>query len=75
MTVTQIVIYNATDPCIGMTLYEGEEGKPPGFSGKCTECGHPIHLWTRDNAVKAAQRHVDAHTPVLIGGDTDALIR
>lgn len=75
MTVTQIVIFNAVDPCIGITLIEGEEGKPPGFRGACTECGHVVHRWARDKAVADAQRHVDAHEPVLIGGDTDALVR
>lgn len=75
MTVTQIVIFNAIDPCIGITLVEGEAGRPPGFKGTCTECGWPMHRWNREDAVARAQRHVDAHTPQLIGGDTDALVR
>jgi hypothetical protein len=34
-----------------------------------------MHRWDRDEAIRAAQRHVDEHDPVMLGGDLDALIR
>lgn len=73
----EIVIFNRIDPCIGITLREGIEGGPaaPGWHGSCTECGWPMHRWNREKAIEGAQAHVDAHSPVLIGGDTDALVR
>lgn len=74
----RIVIFNQVDPCIGIELEEvapGTPGRPQGFHGKCTECGWPMHRWNRDKAIEGAQAHVDGHAPVLIGGDTDSLIR
>lgn len=73
----EIVVFNRADPCIGIILRQGIEGGPaaPGWHGSCTECGWPMHRWTKENAVTSARRHVDGHRPVLIGGDTDALVR
>jgi hypothetical protein len=74
----RIVIFNQVDPCIGIELEEvppGTPGRVQGFHGKCTECGWPMHRWDRDKAIAGAQEHVDRHEPVLIGGDTDSLIR
>lgn len=67
------VVFNQVDPCIGITLTD--EGEATGVTGTCTECGKPMHWWTWDKATPAAQRHVDDHAPVLIGGDLDALVR
>ena len=67
------VVFNEVDPCIGITLTD--EGKARGVTGTCTECGKPMHWWTWEKATPAAQAHVDDHEPVLIGGDTDALVR
>lgn len=72
------VVFNEVDPCIGITLEEVPEGTPGrahGVHGTCTECGKPMHWWRMEKALPAAQAHVDAHAPVLIGGDTDSLIR
>lgn len=71
----ETAVFNAIDPCIGIILREGEEGQAPGWSGTCTQCGWPMHRWDRDAAIEGARRHVDAHEPILIGGDTDALVR
>lgn len=73
----EIVIHNSVDPCIGITLKEGIDGAPsaPGWHGTCTECGWPMHRWKQDAAIEAARHHVDRHDPVLIGGDTDSLVR
>lgn len=73
----KIVVFNQADPCIGITLRQGLPQAPdaPGFHGTCTECGWPMHRWDRDKAIESAQAHVDWHDPVLVGGDTDALVR
>jgi hypothetical protein len=74
----KIVIFNEVDPAIGITLEEvgpGVPGRARGTYGTCTECGWPMHRWDRDEAIRAAQRHVDSHDPVMIGGDLDALVR
>lgn len=72
----KIVIFNQVDPAIGITLEEADlERALPGVVGTCTECGKPMHWWTEEKAIKAAQAHVDSHEPVLIGGDQDSLIR
>lgn len=74
----KIVIYNEADPCIGITLEEVEPGTPGrarGTHGTCTECGKPMHWWDQNEAIRAAQAHVDGHTPVMLGGDLDALVR
>ena len=74
----KIVVMHDVDPGIGITLEEvppGDERRAQGFHGSCTECGWTLHYWRQDNAVRGAQRHVDGHAPVLIGGDTDALVR
>jgi hypothetical protein len=67
------VVFNQVDPCIGITLTD--EGAATGVTGTCTECGKPMHWWTWARARERGQEHVDAHSPVLIGGDTDSLIR
>lgn len=74
----KLVVFNEVDPGIGITLETVEPGTPgraQGTHGTCTECGWPMHRWDRDRAIADAQAHVDAHEPVLIGGDTDALVR
>lgn len=74
----KLVIFNDTDPGIGMTLEytaPGTPGRAQGWHGTCTECGKPVHYWTQEKAFEAGQEHVDGHAPVLIGGDTDALVR
>ena len=74
----KIVVFNEVDPCIGVTLEEvppGTPGRAHGTYGTCTACGRVTHRWERDNAIRDAQRHVDEHEPVLIGGDRDALVR
>ena len=74
----KIVVHHDVDPGIGITLeevLEGTPGRARGWHGKCTECGWPLHRWHQKDAIAGAQRHVDGHTPVLIGGDTDALVR
>lgn len=74
----KLVIVHSVDPGIGITLEEvppGTPGRARGYHGTCTECGWPMHRWHRDNAIRAAQEHVDAHPAVLAGGDTDALVR
>lgn len=72
------VVFNQIDPCIGFvleTVEPGTPGKARGTYGRCTDCGRPLHRWNREDAVQAAQRHVDAHQPLLIGGDRDSLVR
>ena len=74
----KIVIVHDVDPCIGITLEEvlpGDPGRARGWHGSCTECGHVMHRWRQDNAIRDAQAHVDGHPAVLVGGDTDALVR
>ena len=73
----KIVVFNEVDPCIGITLYEGipESSAAPGFHGACTQCGWPMHKWDRRKAIDAAQAHVDRHSPAVVGGDHDALVR
>lgn len=74
----KLVIFNDVDPGIGMTLEHtapGTAGRAQGWHGTCTACGKPVHYWTEEKAFEAGQRHVDGHEPVLIGGDTDALVR
>lgn len=74
----KLVIVHDVDPCIGITLEEvppGTPGRAQGYHGTCTECGWPMHRWERDKAIQGAKEHVDSHEAVLIGGDTDALIR
>lgn len=74
----KIVIVHEVDPCIGVTLEEvppGTPGRAHGVYGTCTECGRVTHRWERDNAIRDAKTHVDRHVAVLIGGDTDALVR
>lgn len=74
----KLVVHNATDPGIGMTLEEvlpGDPGRAQGWYGRCTACPRTMHRWHRDRAIRAAQRHVDNHQPEMIGGDTDALVR
>lgn len=70
------MVFNQADPCIGITLTPGLPNAPhaPGFYGACTQCGWPMHRWDRQKAIESAQRHVDGHDPVLLGGDRDALI-
>lgn len=75
---TRIVVFNQADPGIGITLSEwlpANGSAPRGWRGSCTECGKTMHRWDKDRAVQGAQAHVDSHTPVLPGGDTDALVR
>jgi hypothetical protein len=67
------VVFNQVDPCIGINL--SDEGEATGVTGTCTECGKPMHWWTWERAFRLGQVHVDAHAPVLIGGDTDSLVR
>lgn len=67
------VVFNEVDPCIGITLSDG--GPARGVTGTCTECGKPMHWWTWERAFERGQAHVDGHQPVLVGGDTDSLIR
>lgn len=72
------VVFNEVDPGIGITLSEwlpANGSAPRGWRGSCTECGKTIHRWDEEKAVRSAQAHVDSHEPVLIGGDTDALVR
>lgn len=72
------VVYNERDPQIGITLERvgpGVPGRARGTHGTCTECGWPLFKWHHDKAVEAAQAHVDAHEPVLDGGDRDSLVR
>ena len=69
----KIVVMNEVDPGIGITLEEVPG--MIGWRGTCTECGWPMHRWTQERAIQGAQEHVDRHEPVLIGGDTDALVR
>jgi len=74
--VAKIVVFNEADPCIAITLEETDpERALPGLIGTCTECGKPMHWWTEEKAMRAAQAHVDGHTPVMPGGDRDSLIR
>lgn len=68
----QLVVFNQVDPCIGITF---RTGNFRGYAGECTGCGKPVHYWTEERAFELGQAHVDSHEPVLIGGDTDALIR
>jgi hypothetical protein len=71
-------VFNRADPCIAIVLVGTGPGHPVrarGWYGSCTQCGKPVHRWNRDQAVVSAQRHVDAHEPVLLGGDTDALVK
>jgi len=73
----KIVIHNETDPGIGIILNEGLPQAPsaPGFHGTCTQCGWPMHRWDLQKAIDAAQAHVDRHSPAVVGGDRDALVR
>jgi hypothetical protein len=66
----KLVIQHDTDHSIGITLDEvppGTPGRARGYHGSCTECGWPIHRWHRDNAIRDAKEHVDAHVAVVIG--------
>lgn len=67
----KIVVWNDADPGIAIVLSESVRG----CHGSCTECGWPMHRWNRDSAITSAQRHVDSHKFVMLGGDKDALIR
>jgi hypothetical protein len=74
----KIVVHHDVDPGIGITLEEvlpGTPGRARGWHGTCTECGHPMHWWHQDSAIRGAKRHVDGPPAVLSGGDTDALVR
>lgn len=74
----KLVVFNEVDPGIGMVLeevYPDTPGRAQGWYGRCTACPRTMHRWHQDKALEAAQRHVDSHEPVLIGGDTDALVR
>jgi len=76
--VAKLVVHNEVDPGIGMVLEEvlpGVPGRAQGWYGRCTACPKTMHRWHQDRAIRSAQAHVDSHTPVLIGGDTDALVR
>jgi hypothetical protein len=68
----QLVVFNQADPGIGIVF---STGNFRGWAGTCTGCGKPVHYWTQERAFELGQAHVDNHEPVLIGGDTDALIR
>lgn len=71
----KIVIFNQVDPAIGITLNRVEEPPNVGdFWGTCTECPFAGQWSTERLAVERAQRHVDGHDPVMIGGDLDALV-
>lgn len=64
----KIVVQHDTDLSIGITLERSPHpDRVAGWQGKCTECGWPMHRWNQDNAIRAAQRHVDAHEAVVIG--------
>jgi hypothetical protein len=74
----KLVVQNDTDPGIAVvleTVPEGEPGRAKGTHGGCTACGRVIHQWREDSAITVAKEHVDNHEPVLIGGDTDALVQ
>lgn len=68
----KLVVFNEADPAIGATF---ETGAFRGYAGTCTECGKPMHFWTEQRVFELGQAHVDSHSPVLIGGDRDALVR
>jgi hypothetical protein len=68
---TQLLVFNAADPCIGISF---RTGPYRGYAGTCTECGKPMHFWTEERAFRLGQEHVDSHAPVLIGGDTDSVV-
>lgn len=60
----KLVVFKELEPEIAVVLLhvpEGEPGRAPGWHGKCTECGKPVHFWTEAKAVIACQEHVDAH--------------
>lgn len=72
------VIHHDTDPQIAIVLVTvppGTPGQAQGTRGVCTECGWPLHRWDFRRAVQDARVHVDMHEAVMIGGDTDALVR
>lgn len=74
----KLIVHHQTDPGIGMVLEEvlpGDAKRARGWYGRCTACPKTMHRWHQDRAVKAAQGHVDSHEAVLVGGDTDALVR
>lgn len=77
--VAKFVVQNETDPQIAIVLVQigpdDPEHRALGTHGTCTECGWPVHRWSRDRAISDAQRHVDGHDPVQPGGDRDSLIR
>jgi hypothetical protein len=78
MTMAKLIVQHDEDPGIAIILEEvlpGTPGRARGFHGTCTECGFPMHRWTRDNAVRDAQRHVDRHTAHVIGIDPSSIVR
>jgi hypothetical protein len=70
----KIIVHHDTDPGIGIILEPAPHGIE-GWYGKCTECGRSIYQWSQERAIERARRHVDNHDAVLVGGDTDALVR
>jgi hypothetical protein len=73
----KILVMHDLDPCISITLREVPEGGPNAGDlwGTCTECPFTGQWSTRERAVSHAQRHVDGHEPILIGGDLGNLVR
>ena len=72
------LIVHDTDPRIGMlmeTVPAGTPGRARGTHGTCTDCGYTIHRWDKLIALADAQRHVDGHEAVEVGGDLDSLVR
>lgn len=68
----KIVVHNEQDPQIAIMLGKLDSG---GLFGTCTECPFVGQWSTQGLAVQRAQRHVDSHEPVVIGGDRDSLVR
>lgn len=64
----KLVVQHNVDPAISMVLKEVLPGDPSlaqGWRGQCSECGKTMHRWHMDQAIGAAQAHVDSHESAL----------
>lgn len=74
----RLVVQHDVDPAIGIVLEEvppGTPGRSQGWHGRCTECGRVMHRWTKDDALRDAQAHVDKHDAQVIGVDPSSVVR
>jgi hypothetical protein len=74
----KLVVQHDEDPAIAIvleTVPEGTPGRAHGTYGTCTQCGWPMHRWSEEHAVLAAERHVDSHEALVSGIDPSSVVR